>query len=85
VSLLLLVEDLEFTAEGLDLVLLRLDGLVIIDAVELTLGDEDASFDVLQFHLLLLDFEALLADDLVLLLYLGEVDAIVLLLGLVTH
>lgn len=82
-SLLLLIQDLQLALEGLDLVLFGLDGLVVVDAIELPLGHEDTRLHLFQFDLLLLDLEAFLANELVLFLDLGEVYAVVFLFGLV--
>jgi hypothetical protein len=70
-SFLLLVEDLQLALKSLYLILFGLDGFVIVYAFQLPLCHEDAGLHLFQLDLLLLNLEALLADELVLLLYFG--------------
>lgn len=83
--LLLFIKDLQFSLKGLDLILLSLDGFVVVDTVKLPFGNKDASLDLLKLYLLLLNLKSFLADKFILFLYLGQVDAVILLLSLITH
>jgi hypothetical protein len=80
-AFLLIFQNLQPTLQCLYFILLRLDSLVIVYALQLPLRNENASLHILDLYLLLLHLQLFLPYQLILLFNFGQPNPIIFLFG----